>query len=1208
MNLKKRLYGIFILTILIQSVTHAQTEFTLSTNFTDHVPKYEIISRGVVKAENGVLTTKEAYATFGENNWKDYEITFKARTAAHEKEVQIWSGFRASSRNDRYILGLKGGIQNDLYLARLGYMGTDDFLALRHLDFPLTPGKWYDIKIQVVGDRIKVFLNNEKLPRIDVRDQYSRFSPNGKVVLGGSWLTNEFDDLKIRSITKEDFPSARIAEYKLPAINKAQQREKERSTYKEIKVNKLDKGRTEISLNGKWLFSPNYEVKDENHALQLSGDDSKWHLINVPDFWNRNREWLHGERYGTASKGTSDNYFQKEIERCEAQTFDYIKTSVGYYRHWIELPDDIKDKNLELNFDAVSKVGEVYVNGKKLAHHIGMFGEFKVNASDVLKPGKNLIAVKVARDYVKDIKDADEVKDVAVTVAVTNKMLKDLAHGFYGGDPAGIWQPVKLVISDKLRIEDVFIKPTLEGGTFDVTVKNNSNKQKEFSVHTTIKEDKTKAILHDGESLKAIKLKAGEEKTFSYNISGLKPKLWSPATPNLYDFSFVIKEQKTNLDEKVITSGFRTFESKGDFLYLNGNKYWLRGGNHTPMSLAPNDTLLAHSFSKMMREGNMAVTRTHTSPYNELWMSVSDQYGIGVSYEGQWPWLMIKESMPDKNLIDLWETEFYDLIKKYRNHPSLLIWTVNNEMKFYENDPDFERAKRKMKIISDVVKKMRELDPTRPIVFDSNYKRNEKKYGKEFFKTIDDGDIDDPHWYVNWYHGSIFSEFDGQWQDRFKNPGRPLISQEFATGYPSETGHPTRFYTYVHQNPATLVGDYAYEFADPKYFLEAQSFITKESAEAIRRTNEKAAGIMHFASLTWFKNIHEYDKLAPHSTYYAMKNALQPILVSAEIWGRHFYAGEKLPTRIYVVNDSDDSRALKETELTWFIKDEKGGVIATGKNKIDAVPHYGRKWIDPAIVIPANLPKDKIYGKLELKLTEAGKLVSENEYAILIASKDWMGVKALANKKIVVVDTDQEISPVLAYQAIKYQSVNNIADAIKQKPDVLIFRKSQHEDQLRLKQLINAFVKSGGKVLLLKGENLATELYPERVRGVIREDGEIFSMEIPESPVFDGIDPMDMRYFNNEKRENPLVSKVVYQVNRASDTQPLAVFTKVHGYLNGDIDERAKTLDGWRGYPIVKIKDSKGAIILSEVLLEKGNTDPIAGKLLINMLKDLLIQ
>ena len=63
--------------------------------------------------------------------------------------------------------------------------------------------------------------------------------------------------------------------------------------------------------------------------------------------------------------------------------------------------------------------------------------------------------------------------------------------------------------------------------------------------------------------------------------------------------------------------------------------------------------------------------------------------------------------IPDCRLLEMWRNEFLGLLKKYRNHPSLLFWTVNNEMKFYDNDNNLERAKEKYRIISDVVKEMR---------------------------------------------------------------------------------------------------------------------------------------------------------------------------------------------------------------------------------------------------------------------------------------------------------------------------------------------------------------------------------------------------------------------------------------------------------------------------------------------------------------------
>jgi hypothetical protein len=82
-----------------------------------------------------------------------------------------------------------------------------------------------------------------------------------------------------------------------------------------------------------------------------------------------------------------------------------------------------------------------------------------------------------------------------------------------------------------------------------------------------------------------------------------------------------------------------------------------------------------------------------------------------------------------------------------------------------------------------------------------------------------------------------------------------LISQEMSTGYPnSDDGHPTRFYLFKHQTPQALVGDDAWENADPAIFLNRQAFMTKELAEAFRRSSrDTMAGILHFAYFTWLK-------------------------------------------------------------------------------------------------------------------------------------------------------------------------------------------------------------------------------------------------------------------------------------------------------------------------------------------------------------------
>jgi hypothetical protein len=1210
--------------LLTALACNVQAEVAYSENFEAAPASLTTIGRGCTRVDGGVLKSKGSYAVLGDANLKDYRATFKARVPADAEQVQIWAGFRAYNRFDRYVLGLKGGLQDDLYLSRMGYMGTDELLSLTQLDFHPETGKWYEFKIEVCGNRIRVFLNNETLPRIDVVDNNANLSPSGGVTLGGGWIEAEFDDLKIEALqpTALNNISATVYTFGPTTQQKETKRQTERAAYKPVSVSALNQDRMEVSLDGNWLFIPDYEVKDVAAQAQPATVDENWHVMSVPNFWNPIRIWLHGETMGKFPKGVSDTYYQKETDRCQAYTFDFRKTKAAWYRQWVELPAGIEAKTSELVFDAVSKMADVYVNGRLVTKHVGMFGEIKADVSGLLKPGKNLVAVYVTKEYANTDatettqpdyysiarldEDPEKKKQLEAVAAVTTKTLKDIAHGFYGDNPAGIWQPVALVISNPVKVEDVFIKPTLEGATFDVTLKNHSNKKAKYNLLTDIVDNQTQALFYSETSIKKIELKAGEERIITYTVKGLNPRLWTPQSPNLYDFKFKLATDKGQVEDVLtVRSGFRTFESKNGLFYLNNVPYWLRGANHTPFALAPNDLKLANSFYQIMKAGNMDVTRTHTTPYNKLWIDAADVNGIGISHEGTWPWLMINESMPSKELIDMWADEYLSLLKKYRNHPSILFWTINNEMKFYDNEPDMARRREKMGIISDVVKRMREIDPTRPISFDSNYRRNVKKQGEAFYEGIDDGDIDDVHAYINWYDHTVFKQFKGEFQRAHKHPDRPLISQEMSTGYPNnETGHAVRAYTLIHQNPQTLVGYEAYAFGNPNAFLKVQSFITGELAEALRRSNDKMSGVLHFALLTWFRNVYDADNIEPYPTYYAMQRALQPILATAELWGRHFYAGDKLPVRVCIVNDLENGCDLQPAILHWWIESENGQQITSGKQNIPVVKNYERYWLTPEITIPNNIPANKLNAKLKLRLTEAGKQVSVNEYDILLAKKEWTQVVA-ADKKIALVDNNNT-TEALNLLGVKYDKMSNIADALKVKADLVILAGITKPSGDEAKA-VRSYIAKGGKVLALNSEEASQTLFPEHIAGWIKPtEGDIANMEIPESPVFDDIDVLELRYFNDNKREVPTVCYSALKVNRNANLEELANQTKIHGYIDGEMQKRSDYVKTIKGFPIIKITDGKGEAIVSTMATDKTATDPVAGRLLSNMINKLV--
>lgn len=1207
------------------SILHVSGQ-NLQNDFSDDRQLLQTVGRGTSCISDGVLSTKGQYVLFGNPDWKNHTVSFKARAPKDAEQVQIWAGFRTHNRFDRYVLGIKGGLQDDIYLMRTGYMGTDELMGIRPLGFHPEPGEWIDVKIEVCGKRMRVFVNNSEYPYIDVEDNNGwQLAETGEVALGGGWIETEFDDLKITPLAENALNDVSNKEMflGLSASEKEAKRKKERAGYAAKKLKVLDGMRTELSLDGDWLFMPTYQMDDVAKATEVNIDDSDWHVMNVPDFWSPIRIWLHGETMpsprGAQPKGVSDTYYQQETERCENYTFDYRKTKGAWYRQWLELPAGIKGKELTLQFDAVSKVAEVYINGHKAASHIGMFGNFDVDATPYLHQGKNLIAINVVRDiqgsglqtsdamenfYSSVRRDVEDNKNDATANA---EVIADIPHGFFGDNPAGIWQPVKLVVSDPLLVEDVYIKPSLTGAEFEITVGNNFSKKRKFDIAVSITDKQTGEILYTGTLLKKLDQKPGTTQTYIAHVDGLTPKLWEPETPNLYDFKFGLIESQKEVDEYSVTSGFRTFETKDGFFYLNGRKFWLRGGNHIPFSLGMNNKALADKFMAMMREGNVNSTRTHTTPWNQLWMDAADRNGIAVSFEGTWPWLMIHSTpIPSQATLDLWSNEWLQVMRKFRNHPSIIFWTINNEMKFYDLDADTDRAKQKMHIISDVVKRMRDVDPTRLISFDSNYMRRNgvSRFGEEFMATVDDGDIDDNHAYYNWYDFSVFRFFNGEFEKQFRTPGRPLISQEMSTGYPNaETGHPTRSYQLIHQNPYSLIGYEAYDFADPTGFLKVQSFITGELAEALRRSNPNAAGIMHFAYMTWFRQCYDENKITPWPTYYAMQRAMQPVLVSAELWGRNYYAGERIPTRVYVVNDSNDGRDLGTTELTWSILDGDGNSVATGSETIPAVAYYGREYIEPSIIIPETIGDGKAYGKLTLSLKENGKEISANEYDLTFAPKEW--AQASSNgQNIMFIGSDTAFASLEAI-GVDCKKAISIAEMVgkKAKADLCIVGGLEAMTPEEAKLLRDYQVK-GGKLLVLDAKNVVETLYPEYVTGVIiPTEGDIVVMERSDDDVFDGLAPLDLRYFNNNKREIPLACNATLRAVRDDNVRELASQMKIHAYIDGGTPEdRIEKIESMRGLTMMEIINGKGKALISTMTTDRASTDPIAGRILSNMI------
>ncbi len=1186
-------------------------------------------NRDNCRYEDGVLTTEDCWAAAEDRQLENLEFSFSARAPENAPQVQIWACFRHFNRDYRYMVGLRGGNNKHLYLARLGAVGYDKMLALRPLEWNPMPGVWYQIRVVCAGDRIAVYLNGQDQPLIVCEDTDAPFH-SGCVALGSGYVATQFKDVCLTEVPADALDNAvqqpdYLDRVTLPDELRELARTQQRAAYRPLAVPILPQTRMELPLDGKWLFIPDYEQNGQAYAS--SYDDSKAHVIAVPSSWVPLFAWLEGEfidEEQKLSKGMSDTYYLEEFSRCRNQTFDYQKTQSAVYRHYLDLPQGINSKRVVLDFEAIALVSTVYCNGVRVHENIGMFTPQQIDISDYVHPGRNLLAVEVRRrlpnsganameadsvdnNYVRAREEADpDEKLVASDCPHREFCTEDLPHGFYSGNPGGIWRSVRLIISEKLHVEDVWFRPTLQDASIEVSYCNDGQARDEVTLSYALVHKTTGEELCRG-NVETVSLEAGEKHRIVFRTPKVSPRLWGPRTPNLYRLTLTLMHDGNVIDTYQEQVGFRTVKFEGSTLMFNGAPLWIRGGNHMPAHVHPNDAELAGTFIRTALEHNVIATRSHVAPWGSTWLDAADENGMMVSLEGTWPWLMISH-IPSKESLEIWKKELRLLFHRHHNRPSLFLVTLNNEMNFYLIGGTDETVAEKGYLVQGGLRVAREEFPDIPLVCDSGYFRGPTtQHG--LYKRLsvangryeriiqpnhyDDGDMDDPHFYFGWYEPSFFHFMNGEFGRDMTLPGRPCMSQECSVGYCNvENGHAVRGYLFNHQTPQTTTGKRAYEHNDPRYFQHNHAFQVQGLLEMFRRVEHtRTCGVLLFAFETWFYHHDDCKRIQPMGSAARVKMAYQPVLASAELFGRHFYAGTELQTSVTLINDSEKKIALRSPVVTAELT-AGGKVLARTDLCFEDVPYFATRALPLSLRIPAQLPEHRTAAKLVLKVWEEDVLLSANDYEVLLADDVW-AIPGNAAERIWYPAGDGAAEKLLNRYHLQGRACKDLTELIGC-TDRLIAGSTVSEEQAAK---IRAFAEAGGKVVMLNQRALPDALLQGKSAAYTEECMEIMTMNVPESSVFAEIDELDTAWFANG-RGVPYVSYGRYTLDRMDpDICSLGETLQWHNYI-----PKPTEYINIGGSPLFALRAGKGAILISAIRGDANEIDPVASRLTGNIL------
>jgi beta-galactosidase len=392
-------------------------------------------------------------------------------------------------------------------------------------------------------------------------------------------------------------------------------------------------------------------------------DDSKWHPVKLPHDWAVNLPFVHDERL------KSHGY--KPLGR------DYPETSVGWYRRTFDLPQEDLGKRLTVDFDGAFRSALVFFNGNFLGRNDNGYVPFSFDLTDFANyGGKNCLTVRM-----------------------------DASFGdgwFYEG--AGLYRHVWLTKSDPVHIAPLesYVRTELKDRVATLSlgtlVKNESHAAASTSVHWKIVDATGKTVATADASSQNIPAAAAT--TFIAAAKIADPALWSPESPSLYTAILTVEVAGKSVDAEQVNFGVRTvrFDAEKGF-FLNGNPVKIKGTcnhqDHAGVGAALPDRLQYFRIACLKDMGSNAVRTSHNMPTPE-WVEACDRMGM---------MMMCETRMMSSSTEGL--AQYTAMVKRYRNSPSIIIWSIGNEEWHLQRDPEGGR------IAATMIDLSHRLDPTR---------------------------------------------------------------------------------------------------------------------------------------------------------------------------------------------------------------------------------------------------------------------------------------------------------------------------------------------------------------------------------------------------------------------------------------------------------------------------------------------------------------
>ncbi len=436
---------------------------------------------------------------------------------------------------------------------------------------------------------------------------------------------------------------------------------------------------TKQTLQKNWKFT-----REDNSAFSQSNfNDVKWQNVTIPHDWAIYGPFdMENDIQRTAIKQDG----QKDAIEHTGRTGGLPFVGVGWYRTTFDLPDFSNDKKVFIQFDGAMSNPEVFINGQKTGQWHNGYNTFFLDISNWVKNKNNSLAVRLDN-------------------------LTQMSRWYPG---AGLYRNVHIITKNKtyIPIWGVHITtPEIQSkfAKVDINTEFVSENIENIEVEIEIFNPKGEKVAQN----KAKSSQYTSNNTINQQIFIDFPQLWDIKQPNLYKAITKLYKNGKLEDQTETTFGIRSIEVKpNDGFYLNGKKIKLKGVclHHDLGALgsAVNEAAIRRQILLMQDMGANAIRTSHNMPAPE-YVKIADEMGMLLAVESFDEWAIPKVQNGYHLYFKDWaEKDLTNLVKHYRNNPSVIMWFIGNEV---EEQSNIEGS-RVARFLQDVIRKY---DSTRPI-------------------------------------------------------------------------------------------------------------------------------------------------------------------------------------------------------------------------------------------------------------------------------------------------------------------------------------------------------------------------------------------------------------------------------------------------------------------------------------------------------------